>query len=64
MEVYALTELGRKIAKTKNGDDEELKVLQFMKERKTVTNSELDGFSESYIVKHLIREGLVKKLTS
>lgn len=64
MRVYALTELGKRIASTKDGSDESLRVLQFIKENRTVTDSELEVVGgESYIVRHLKERGLVKELT-
>lgn len=62
MHVYKLTEVGKQIAKTKSGDDEELRALKFIKDRKTVTDQELEGHVETYIVRHLVRENLVQQL--
>ena len=62
--VYGLTELGRRIASTKDGNDEETRVLQFIRENRTVTDDELEvAGGESYIVRHLKERGLVKELT-
>ena len=63
--VYALTELGKKIALTKNGDDEEIRVLQFLKENRTGTDDELSvAGGERYTIRQLKERGLIKELTS
>jgi len=64
VEVYALTELGRKVARDKQGDGDEMRVLHFIRDHKTATNEELGIVADSYVVKHLVREGLAKKLTT
>ena len=64
MKIYALTELGRKVARDKQGDDDEMRVLHFIRDHKTATDSELSVVADSYVVKHLARNGLVKELTS
>ena len=64
MRVFGLTELGRRIASTKDGSDEETRVLQFIKENRAVTDDELEVIGgESYMVRHLKERGLVKELT-
>ena len=64
MKIYALTELGKKVAKTKDGSDEEMRVIHFIRDHKSATDSELEVVADSYVVKHLIRDHIVKELTS
>lgn len=64
MRVFALTELGRKIASTRDGTSDELRVLQHIKENRTATDDELDVVSERYIVRGLKEKGLIKELTT
>jgi len=63
--VYGLTKLGKKIATTKDGSDETMRVLQFLRENRTGTSDELEIVGgESYILKRLKKEGLVRELTT
>ena len=62
--VYALTELGRRIAKTKDGTSDELKLLQYLRENKTATGDELDIIGERWVVRRLKERGLVRELTT
>lgn len=63
--VFALTELGKRIALTKNGDDEEMRVLQFLKENRTGTDDELSvAGGERYTIRRLKERGLLKELTT
>jgi len=63
MKLYALTEAG-KVAAKREGDDEEMKVLHFIKEHRTATAEELEVVAGSYVGKRLVRSGLVKELTN
>ena len=64
MKVYSLTKLGRKVASTKVGQDEEFKVLNYIQQNRTATEDELDVVGGRYLVKKLVGEGLVKELTT
>lgn len=64
MRVYALTDLGKKIADKSGVPKEESAVLQFLKRNKTGTDSEMDVVGELYVVKRLIKRGLVQELTT
>ena len=64
MRVYALTELGKRIASKGEGSDEEVRVLQFLKSNKASTDDEVEvSGGERYILRHLVERGLVKELT-
>lgn len=69
MKLYALTEAG-KVAAKRDGDDDEMRVLHFIRDHKTATDSELEVIADSYIVRRLVRGGsrggggLVKELTT
>ena len=65
MRVYTLTELGRKVAATKNGASEEMRVLHFLYNNRTATDSELEVVGgEKWLLRRLIQRGLVRELTS
>ena len=64
MKVFSLTKLGKRVARDKIGTDEEFKCLQYLKENRTATSDELDLVAGGYVVNRLIRQGLVKELTS
>lgn len=65
MRVYGLTELGKKIASAKSGNDEEMRVLQFLRDNRTGTEDELQiAGGERYVMRKLTKQGLVRELTS
>ena len=64
MKVYSLTKLGKRVASTKIDSSEEGKVLGFLSNNKTGTEDELDVIGGRYIVRKLVKEGLVKELTT
>jgi len=66
MHIYALTELGKKIARTKTGSTPEMKVLQYLYENRTATDSELDTVTEggSLACRSMKRRNLVRELTT
>ena len=65
MRVYGLTKLGERIASTKVGSNEEMRVLQFLFENKTGTEDELVVVGgDRYTMKKLVKEGLVRELTT
>ena len=65
MKVFALTDLGKKIVKNReSSSDGEMKVLQFIRENRTATDSELEVVGGNYLVRGLKRKGLVKELTT
>jgi hypothetical protein len=65
MKVYSLTKLGSRIAKTKTGDSPEMKVLQYLYENRTATDSEIEtATGEKYVCGSLQRRGLIQELTT
>ena len=65
MRVYGLTSLGKKIASTKEGGDEEMRVLQFLRENRTGTDGELEVVGgEGYVLRRLKDRGLIQELTT
>ena len=65
MRVYGLTDVGKRIASSKEGANDELKVLQFLKENRTGMEDELEVVGgDRYIMKKLVRENLVRELTT
>ena len=65
MRLFALTEAGKIAAKRDSGDDEESRVLSFLRQEQTATDDELEVVGgESYVMRQLKERGLVKELTS
>lgn len=65
MRIFGLTSLGKKIASTKEGGDEEMRVLQFLRENRTGTEDELGIVGgESYVLRRLRSQGLIQELTT
>jgi hypothetical protein len=58
---YMLTETGKAIVKTQSGDDEDLRALRFIKDRKIVRENDMNE-DTSLVVRHLVRENLVKEV--
>jgi dihydrofolate reductase len=63
MKIFGLTALGKKAAKRGEGPSDEVKVLQYMRENKAVTDSELEVIGGTSVVRSLQRQGLVEELT-
>lgn len=64
MRVYALTDLGKKITRNMDGDNEEMRVLNYLRDNKTATDDQLDVVAERWVVRSLKQRGLVKELTN
>lgn len=66
MKVFGLTDLGRRVARTKTGNSGEMRVMQYLYENRTATDSELDAVTGDarFICIRLKRRGLVRELTS
>lgn len=64
MRVYALTKLGKKVTSTRDSSDGELKILQYIRENKTATDSELDIIGDRWQIRSLKEHGLIKELTT
>lgn len=64
--IYGLTKLGKKITSNgASGDGEEVKVLQYLRENRTATDSELEVVGgERWLLKRLKSRGLVQELTT
>lgn len=64
MKVYALTSIGKEVTKNRTGNDDEMKVLQYLRENRTATEDELSVVGgERYVLRRLKGEGLIKELT-
>lgn len=61
-----MTKLGRKITSSDvGGDPDEVKVLNYLRENRTATDSELEVVGgESWMMKRLKKQGLVTELTT
>ena len=65
MRIFGLTSLGKKVASTKEGSNEEMGILQFLRESRTGTEDELEVVGgESYILRRLKSQGLIQELTT
>jgi len=65
MRVYSLTKLGERVISTRDGSsDDEMKILQYIWENKTATDTELDVVGERWMIRRLKERGLVKELTT
>ena len=65
MRIFGLTSLGKKVASTKEGSSEEMRVLQFLRESRTGTEDELGVVGgESYVLRRLKSQGLIQELTT
>jgi hypothetical protein len=64
MRVFCLTDLGKRIASTKEGSTDEMRVLQYLKDNKTGTDAELEVVAERYVIRKLLSRGLIKELTT
>ncbi len=65
MKVYALTKLGIKVARSKDGNgSDEVKVLGFIRDNKTATDSELEVVADRYTIRKLKERGLLQELTT
>ncbi len=65
MRVYALTQLGKKVTSTREGSsDDEIRILQHIRENKTATDTELDVVGDRWLVRRLKERGLIKELTT
>ena len=63
MRVYKLTKLGIKVASGHSTDSDEMRVLQFVRDRGRVLDEELRG-DDIYLIRRLKDRGLVEELTS
>lgn len=60
-----MTKLGKDVTRNYSGDsDEELRILQYIRDNKTATDAELSVVGDSWVVRRLKSQGLVKELTS
>jgi len=65
VKVYGLTQLGRKVVSSRSNGSVEMKILQFLAENKTGLDSELEVLGgERWLMRRLVKEGLVKELTT
>ena len=64
MRVFALTQLGKKMASSRWENTDEFRVLSYLKDNKTGTDSELDVIGGRHILRKLRDRGLIKELTT
>lgn len=65
MKLYKLTKLGRQAIHTLDGttDPDEKRILDYLKDYKTGTDSQLAMAGETWVVRSLVRQKLIKELT-
>lgn len=61
--VYGLTDIGKKVTKTMEGDSDEMRVLNYLRDNKTATDDQLSVVADRWVVRSLKRRGLLKELT-
>lgn len=64
MKFFALTKLGKKVARTKEGSTDEMRIVNYLAENKTASEDELDIVVEGgrIIAKRLVQDKLVVEL--
>ena len=61
-EVYTLTKMGKKIYKNPCLSDEEMRIINFLKDNKIASEDQLEvAGGERWIIKSLERHGYIKK---
>lgn len=61
--VYVTTKAGRRILRDGSATGDELKVLQFIKDNRSASESQVEVVGSRWMVRHLQKRGLVKELT-
>jgi hypothetical protein len=65
MKVYALTDLGKKVTRDGSGTGtDEMRILNYVRDNKRVTDDQLEVAGESWVVRRLVHDGLLKQLTN
>lgn len=65
MKVFALTKLGRRVASTHEGSDDEMRVLHYLRDNKTATDDEIEvACGGRWALRKLKSRGLIIELTS
>jgi hypothetical protein len=61
--MYKLTDLGKLAYKNGGMSQEETKVIDYLKNYKTATSSQLDCVGEGWVVRNLVSHGYVRDLS-
>jgi len=62
--IYKITKLGKKVLRDSSLSEDELSVLQYLKDNKSASGSQLEvAGGERWMVKSLQRRKLIKELT-
>lgn len=64
MRVYGLTELGKKVIRNKWEDTEDFRILDYVRNNRSATESELDVIGSRYAIRNLKERGLIRELTT
>ena len=61
--VYVTTKAGRRVLRDGSASDEELKVLQYIKDNRSASESQIEVVGSRWLVRHLQKRKLVRELT-
>lgn len=65
IQIFSLTKLGRDATRNSSNGSDELRVLNFLRDNKTATDSELEvAGGERWLLRRLKSQGLIKELTT
>lgn len=62
MKVYGLTKLGKKVTRSGQGDPDEMKILNYVRDMGSVTEEQLEVAGERWMVRKLTNDHLLKEL--
>lgn len=61
--VYKITKLGKRVIRDSSLSEDELRILQYLKDNKSASGSQLEVVGERWMLRSLQRRKLVKELT-
>jgi hypothetical protein len=65
MQLYCRTQLGKRIVSDRTGSQDELRVLDYLAANKTATDDQLEvAGADRFMVKEMMKSGLIKELTT
>jgi len=61
--VYVTTKAGRRVLRDGSANEDELKVLQYIKDNRSASESQIETVGSRWLVRHLEKRKLVKAIT-